>query len=131
MPISDATKEILGEAVWAGSAQGERAEPADLGIDEAVGWGVAYEQPGTGKFPERVVFNELTYRATSAIRDIFATGVPAWDAAVDYRPDLVEARAACFATTPTGLWVTVINTGPSFGNATDPELSGQAVWRRY
>ena len=51
-------------------------------------------------------------------------GVPPWDDEVDYTP---ATGAACFATTPTGLWVTMVSTGPATGNVTDPDAVGQTI----
>ena len=86
-------------------------------------WPVSYEQIGSGDEPERTVFNQREYEFTAALIDIAATGVPAWDVEVDYQP---ASDAACFVTTPTGLWLTTTNTGPTYSNATDPDASGQA-----
>ena len=76
----------------------------------------------------RTGFNQREYELTSALIDFAATGVPAWDAEVDYTP---ANDAACFVTTTTGLHLTTTATGPATGNATDPDAQNQAIWRRY
>ena len=128
MAISKAYKDLISGGVWASSEAAQRGAPADFGIDELEGWTVSYEQIGSGKEPEREVFNELHHRVTAGLIDIAAFGVPQWDSEVDYRP---AEDAHCFVTTPSGLWVTAQNTGPAFGNATDPDESEQTIWRRY
>ena len=52
--------------------------------------------------------------------------MPAWDTAIDYTP---ASDAACFVTTATGLHITRTNTGPTYGNSTDPDASGQTLWQ--
>lgn len=128
MAISQATKDLVADGVWARSAGAARAEPEDFGLDEAEGWPLPYEQVGSGKEPEREVFNELHHRISAGIIDTVHYGVPAWDAEVNYQP---TADAHCFVTTASGLHVTDQGTGPMFGNATDPDASGQTIWRRY
>ena len=70
----------------------------------------------------------LHHETGSGLIDIATMGIPAWDAENDYRP---ASDAACFVTTATGIWVTQQNTGPAFGNATDPDAANQDVWRLY
>ena len=126
--VSQAYKDLIAGGVWARASGADRETIEDTGGNRADGWPVAYEQIGSGKQPERTVFNELEHEYTSALIDIAATGVPAWDTAIDYTP---ASDAACFVTTATGLHLTLTNTGPTYGNATDPDASGQAVWRLY
>ena len=126
--VSQGYKDILSDGAWANSSSADKETPEDAGLTRGNGWPVSYEQIGSGDEPERTVFNQREYECTAALIDIAATGVPAWDVAVDYEPTV---DAACFVTTSTGLWLTTVNTGPSYSNATDPGASGQAVWRRY
>ena len=102
--------------------------PEEVGLTRADGWTVAYEQQGSGSEPERTIFNQLLYELWSVGFDIADYGVPTWDDEVDYTP---ATDAACFATTATGLWVTMVSTGPATGNVTDPDAVGQTIWRRY
>ena len=126
--VSPAYKDLIADGAWSRSAASNRQTPAQLGITRANGYRIAYEQIGSGSEPERTGFNQREYEQTSALIDVAAMGVPAWDVAVDYTP---ATDAACFVTTPTGLHVTNTATGPSTGNATDPDSAGQTVWRRY
>ena len=126
--VSDAYKDIIADGAWASSSSADKETPADLGITRADGYPVAYEIIGSGKEPERTGFNQRFFEWTSAAIDIAATGVPAWDAEVNYTP---ASDAACFTTTSTGLHLTRTNTGPAYGNATDPDAVGQQVWRPY
>ena len=87
-----------------------------------------FEQIGSGSTPQRRVFNQRDYETDSGLVDIAAMGIPEWDVELDYTP---ASDAACFVTTSSGLWLTFTNTGPTYGNATDPETAGQTIWRRY
>ena len=126
--VSDGYKDILSDGAWANGAGHNRELPEDEGMTRANGWPVAFEQIGSGLTPQRKVFNQRDYETDSALIDIAAMGVPAWDVEIDYIP---ATNTACFVTTDTGLHLTFTNTGPSFSNATDPDASGQAVWRLY
>lgn len=126
--VSQGYKDLIDDGVWASSAGADRETPTDAGITRANGYPIAYEQIGSGKTPERTVINQRFHEWYSAFIDFAATGVPAWDTDVDYTP---ASDAACFVTTATGLHLTRTNTGPAYGNATDPDASGQAVWRLY
>ena len=126
--VSDGYKDILSDGAWGGGAAHNRELPETAGLNRGNGWPVGYEQIGSGLEPERKVFNELDYEIDSALIDIAAMGVPAWDVEVDYRP---ATNTACFVTTATGLHLTFTNTGPAFSNATNPDASGQTVWRLY
>ena len=128
MAISDATKALIADGIWASSEAADRETPENLGIRRIDGWTVAYEQPGSGREPERTLFNEQGFEQESAIHDIVGFGVLAWDAGVDYVHD---DTGHAFATTSTGLWVSERASGPARGNATNPDTPGQTVWRRY
>ena len=126
--VSQPYKELLSDGVWASGANADRQTPEDAGLVREDGFHVGYEQPGSGDSPERPVFNQRELEHDAALVDIAATGVLAYDADLDYRP---VADAACFVTTASGLYRTTILTGPTFGNATDPDTPGQTVWRLY
>ena len=115
------TKDLIAGGVWARSTNADRETIEDTGGARADGLaGCLRTNRFSGKQPERTVFNELEHEHTSALIDIAATGVPAWDTAIDYTP---ASDAACFVTTATGLHLTLTNTGPTYGNATDPDAS--------
>ena len=126
--VSQGFKDILSDGAWAAASSADKQDPTDFGLTRADGFPVAYEQIGSGKEPEREVFNEREYEFTASLIDIAAMGVPEWDIEVDYTP---ASDAACFVTTTTGLHVTRMNTGPAYSNATDPDASGQTIWRLY
>ena len=128
MAISAAYKDLITGGVWASAQSADRVAPEDVGLDRSEGWPQSYEQIGAGKEPERTVFNELHHEITAGLIDCAEYGVPPWDETVNYRP---SADAHCFVTKPSGLWVTNQNTGPEFGNETDPDTVGQQIWRRY
>ena len=126
--VSQPYKDLIGNGAWARSNTANRQTPADAGLTRADGWTVAYEQIGSGSTPERRVFNQRDYETDSGLVDIAAMGIPEWDVDLDYTP---ASDAACFVTTDGGLWLTFTDTGPTYGNATDPDSSGQTVWRLY
>ena len=126
--VSGPYKELITGGAWARDADDERETPEAAGLTRDRGWPLPYEQIGANAEPEREVFNQREYELTSALIDFAATGVPAWDAAVDYTP---ASDAACFVTTPAGLHLTNTATGPATGNATDPDSAGQTIWRRF
>ena len=126
--VSQQYKDLISDGIWAEDVDANRETPADLGLTREDGYPVAYEQIGSGSEPERTGWNQREYEFTSALIDFANGGVPAWDVEVDYTP---ASDAACFTTTATGLHLTTTNTGPTYGNATDPDAIGQAVWRRY
>ena len=126
--VSQAYKDLISAGAWARDDDALKELPEDLGIDRADGYPVAYEQQGTGKHPELEGWNQRFYEIDSGCIDVALTGIPAWDADVDYTP---TTDAHCFAVTATGLHVTAVNTGPSFDNTTDPDAESQTVWRRY
>ena len=57
MAMSQAYKDLVAAGVWAGGASADRATPTELGLTRAQGWPIAYEQIGSGKHPERELFN--------------------------------------------------------------------------
>lgn len=128
MPVVQALKDLIGDGAWAADTPDERQTPEDAGLTRAMGWPVSYEQRGSGKHPERRVFNQLHWEITSAILDIAHCGVPPHSLEVDYVP---TDDAECFVTTTSGLWRTRTATGPSYDNAVSPDTEGQTIWRRY
>ena len=108
--------------LWASS--GDREDPEDVGLTRADGWTVAYEQIGSGSEPERAVFNQLFRELSGWAIDRLRQGIPSWDIEVDY-------IHPAFTTTASGVWVSTADSGPGSGNATDPDDSGQTLWRRY
>lgn len=115
-------KQILGN-LWADT--GDREDPEDVGIARTTGWPVSYEQIGSGSEPERTVFNQLLRELNGWASDRMRMGIGQWDIEVDY-------LHPAFATTSSGLWTTNgANTGPTYGNATDPDADDQTAWRRY
>lgn len=128
MAFPQAFIDLIDDGPWASDANAQRESFADLGIDVADGYPVSYEQLRSGKVVERTGWNEYHHRLTAALGHIGQHGVAQWNANIDYVP---TDTAACFVTTPTGLWLTRVSTGPRFGNAVSPDVLGQSVWRRY
>lgn len=122
MAVDAEAKKLLGN-LWADT--GDREDPEDVGIARATGWPVSYEQIGSGSEPERTVFNQRFRELDGWASDRIRMGIPQWDIEVDY-------LHPAFVTTSSGLHVTRSgNTGPTYGNATDPDADAQTVWRRY
>lgn len=115
--------DILKIRPWASAAPSNRQDPAEVGIDRAQGWPVAYEQLG-GLFPERTVFNQVLYELTAWATYQLAAGVPEWDAGIDY-------VHPAFVTHAGDIWRSSRNTGPATGDATDPSSADQDVWELY
>ena len=127
--LSQRFKTLLGKDIWASSADAATALPEDVGLTREDGWGIAYEQKGSGKFPERTVWNRLFLEITAALRDIADYGGPIlWNAEVNYSP---TGGDAAFALTATGLHRTFTPTGPNTGNPVDPDSPGQTVWSKF
>ena len=126
--VSQPFRDLLAAGVWASSASALKDPPEDHGLDRSHGWGIAHEQVGSEELPELEVFNQQHYEIGSALRDIAAQGVLAWDPDLDYVP---TAEAHCFVTTVAGLWVSGVPSGPGRGGAVDPETEAQTTWRRY
>ena len=108
---------------WA--LNGDRADPEDLGIDRETGWGVDYEQLGSGNTPERLVVNQKFCELSAAFIDRMRFGVLPYDALIDY-PQYARVIDS------TGRKMVALEaTGPATGNATDPTTTGQTVWREF
>ena len=126
--LTTAFKALLSAGVWARAASADRTDPEDVGLDRATGWPLAYEQRGSGKRPEREVFNQRDHEIDSGLVDVANYGVLPWDGEVSYAH---TAAAAVFVTTPTGLHVSLRSSGPAHGGAVNPDTGGQTAWRRY
>ena len=124
MPVSPGTKAVLDKDIWASDDNAQKLTPEEVGLTRSEGWPVTYEQLHTGKFPEREVFNQHMFELGSAVTDIAASGVLPWNADVDY-------VAPAFVATATGLHVSFVDSGLGTGNATDPDMAGQTIWRLY
>ena len=116
-------KKLLTAAAWADT--GDRVDPEDEGIDRAKGWPVSYEQQGSGKFPERPVFNQLLREQSGFSQDVLRWGYLPWDAEVNY------AQYAFVIGADGEKYVSNVATGPATGNATNPTAAQQTVWRVY
>lgn len=128
MAASQGYKDLVADGVWASADTAFRTLPEDEGIDRTVGFGVAYEQLGSGALVGRGEWNNYRHELTAALIDISAHGVLPWSADLNYVPDGDEW---CFTKTSSGLWRTNVATGPAYGNATDPDTAGQTIWRRF
>ena len=108
--------------LWANT--GDRENPEEVGLDRAAGWPVQYEQIGSGFEPERTIYNQLLRELSAFFVDRLETGISQWDENVNY-------LHPAYATTNEGLFTTLTDTGPRFGNPTDPTEVGQTIWRKY
>ena len=122
--MADAEAKNILDNLWASDALADREDPEDVGITRASGWPVAYEQIGSGKKPERTVFNQLLRELSGWASDRMTMGIGQWDEDVNY-------THPAFATRAGGLYRTTENTGPAYGNPTDPSDTGQSTWRQY
>ena len=118
-------KKIL-DGVWASDPMADREDPEDEGIARQQGFGVSYEQVGSGATPERVVFNQRFIEWDSFGTDVLRSNLPLpWDPNIDY-------VAYAYVTGSNGrIYLTEVPSGPSSGNAVDPTSEGQEVWRIY
>ena len=83
-------------------------DPDDLDIDRTRGFGVEYEQIGSGREPEREIFNQRYREWDGWAEDRIRTGVLPWDGDIDY------PRHA-FVTRGGALYVATVATGPAGG----------------
>lgn len=72
----------LFDGLW--GDEGDRADPESVGINRLRGWDVRYEQHGTGKFPERSVFNQMLRELTGLYRGKMTWGVLPWGSTIAY-----------------------------------------------
>ena len=111
-------RKILGN-LWASDATADREDPEDVGITRTDGWPIAYEQIGSGKEPERSVFNQKFREWTGFGNDVLRMGILQWDSGVDY-------NIYAFVTASDGfIYVANVASGPGTGDAIDPITSGQ------
>ena len=124
MADTEAKKDLTG--AWASAEAADRTDPEDQGIDRREGFGVSYEQVGSGSAPERAVFNQKFREWDGLAIQGLRNGLPlSWDADVDY---VLNA----FVKGEDGrIYVADEVTGPATGNPTDPLTDGQTVWRVY
>jgi len=118
-------KKILSN-VWASGPEAEREDPESLGLIRSRGWPVSYEQPRSGKEPERTVFNQKFREVGAAFFERMRYGgVPIYDQEINYYQ-----------------WARVIGsdgmkyyaleaTGPAHGNISDPTTDSGNIWRLY
>lgn len=123
-------KKVLSGGLWASANNAERFDPEDVGIVRVHGFTVAYEQVGSGREPEREVFNQKFREWDGAFSEKTRWGVIQWDGEIDYPGD--DTLGYAFTTGSDGnLYVALIPSGPTTGNPTDPTSAGQMAWRRY
>lgn len=104
------------------SSTGQRMDPEDVGLDRIVGWDISYVQVGGNK-PQRDVFNQLIYELSSLSLTVLSTGIMPWDASVSY-----VHHAFCVGSDGR-IYITKEDTGPRFGNSSDPTL--KVLWEEY
>ena len=121
--MADTEAKNLLAGLWADT--GDRTDPEDLGLTRTTGWPVAYEQLGSGAEPERALFNQRFRELDGAFADEMRYGIGPWDADIDYHQ---HARATDSAGRK---MIATVATGPRSGNATDPAVAGQTVWRPF
>lgn len=109
-------KKFLGD-LWA--ENGDRRTPEEANITRARGWDINYELPGTGKYPERDVFNQLVRELQGAFQEHMLYGIPRWDAGVNYATNaFVQLNGVIYVATQA-------ITAPG------DEPGTSSVWRRY
>ena len=123
----DAEAKKMLAAIWASGEGADRESPADVGITRARGWGVAYEQVGSGLEPERTIFNQKFREVEGAFQEKMRMGgCMRWDQDVNY-----FQYARVIGSDGNKYWCQVA-TGPAHGNIQDPTLdTAQSVWRLY
>ena len=122
--VDTQAKKILAGGIWASADAADRVDPEDVGISRTEGWRLAYEQIGSGFEPEREVVNQKFREWDGFTVDVARQGILFWDADIDY------VRYA-FVAKGEHIYVANLANGPNTGNATDPDDSGQQVWRLY
>ena len=119
----DAEAKKFLENLWADEASANRQDPEAAGIDRANGWDINYEQRGTGRYPERRVFNQLIRELQGAFREHMVFGFPRWDSGVDW-------AQYSFITHGTNVYYATVNNGPSYPQQAEEPGTGE-VWRLY
>ena len=116
--------EALKMALWADT--GERQTPEEAGFSRQSGWPVAYEQIGTEKFPERLVFNQLLRELTGLFLEMIAYGVLSWDDGTNY------SHHAFALGSDGSIHRTLRDSGPDVeGGAVDPTTPNNDAWEIY
>ena len=127
MTISDAAATLATSDSWASDATlgaQNRTLPEVHGINRRVGFSVAYQQPGTGFFPQRTVFNQRYYEWDEGFKHKILRGVPEWDERINYFQH-------AFCNLNGILYVALVANGPEIGNAVSPDAPNNIVWRIY
>ena len=109
---------------WAGPTPGNREDlPAAL---VASGWGPSYSQVGGIVGPERVYFNQVLCQITAMGVEYNTRGCPPpWSGEIDY-------KHTAFAIGSDGrMYVSLQDSGPANGTATDPTDADNEYWRLY
>ena len=128
MTVSGAAKRVL-QSIWASNPAALKTTPEDLGLDRAQGWPPSYEQRGTGRHPELQLFNGRFFELDSALHDIFAMGVPSWDAEVVYAP---AHGVPIWVTHAGNLWQSTQATGPGTqAGVVEPADADGNPWRLF
>ena len=127
MPLPTETKKFI-ENYWA--TNGATETPENAGIERVEGFDVRYEQAGSGVQPERTVFNNLFGSLQEAIGDAVLRGILPWDSRIDYLAS-DDTGYSFVVGSDLNVYVALKQSGPSFGNPTDPTSDGQDVWRLY
>ena len=123
--MADAQSLKILEGLWASGASADRQDPVDAGITRTEGFGLGYEQIGSGDYPERTIFNQKMREWDGWASDNIRTGgLKPWDTDVTYYQ---YARVA----SGRSKYVATVATGPDEGNATDPTATGQTIWALY
>ena len=122
---AEAKKMLTG--IWASGPTADREDPSEYGITRNRGWGVAYEQVGSGLEPEREVYNQKFREVEGAFREKMRMGgCMRWDGDVNYY------QWARTIGSDGNKYYCLVATGPAHGNIQDPTLdAAQAVWRLY
>ena len=127
MTISDSAARLATNVSWASDATqgaGNRQLPEDANIRRTIGFGVAYQQPGTGFFPQRRVFNQRYFEWDEGFKHKLVLGIPDWDSRINYfQHAFVQVGGI--------LYVALVENGPEIGNGANPTDAAQAVWRLY
>ena len=125
--ISDAAARLATSDSWASDATlgaENRTLPEDEGITRTRGFGIAYQQPGTGFFPQRTVFNQRYFEWDEGFKHKLVSGIPEWDSRINYFQHAFCQIAGI-------LYVALVENGPEIGNGADPTDASQTVWRVY
>ena len=119
----DAEAKKFLQNLWADNAPINRQTPESAGIDRTSGWDINYEQRGTGKYPERKVWNQMIRELQGAFREKMVYGFPRWAADVDW-------KRYDFITYGGGIYFATVDNGPSAAQQAETPGTG-TVWRKY